>query len=452
VPARAAAQAASTKPGMPGAVEERRLPNGMRVVVQEDHRTPLVALQLWLEGGEAASPPGQPGVATLAILAMLRGSKHVPAGQYEALLARAGAGTIGYFTTQSGARLGLTIPAHQLALPLWAWSDQMGFYGDGPDDAQLAIVKNRLREQRRSALAAGPYARLDAIAAEEMFPPGHPSRVAFLSPQAVDAIDRAALRAYHDRWITPSHATLVMVGDVAAEQAFALAERYFGPLVSPSGEHTKVPPAVKLAGETQLDVAADVPLAYVSIRWPTPRTLTTDDARLEVVGHVFKGTRTAWLFWKLVDEKKVATGLRAQQVSSDTGSQFEVFINAAPGRSAAEVLAAYDATMDELRKAQVTPKVFQGAAYESVLPRAMGLESAAQRAVELGRYAMLAGTAGYFDHDFERFRKMTPADVREAIDAWLPRDRRVVLLVEPTPGAPPGGEVRARRFTPAGTP
>jgi zinc protease len=443
-PAVAAAQSSFAE--AVGAIAQRTLANGMKVVVQEDHRVPLVALQLRLEGGAAAEPPDRPGVAVLTTFVMLRGAKHFHAGDYDDLLARAGGTGVGHWTSTSDVRLWATVPAAHLVLPLWLWSDQMGFFADGPPDAQITIAKNQLREQRSTALSASPVARLDAIAAEELYPPGHPARVAFVSPQDVDALDRAAVVAFHARWITPSHATLAMVGDVTAADAFAAAERYFGAIPSPADEHLRIPAPVHLSGEIQVDVAADVPHAKISVHWPTPRTLTTEDARLEVVAELLNGTRTAWLYWKLVDEQKMATGLRVQQRSGDMGSQFEITIDVAPGRAVAEVLAAFDAAIDEVRSRRIVQREIEGATYEVIMGRAMALESPVTRAADFARYTTLVGTPDYVRHDFDRFRDLSPALVHEAIDKWLPRDRRVVLLVEPVHGAPPGGERRARRF------
>src|SRR6202023_1980702 len=111
------------------------------------------------------------------------------------------------------------------------------FFDEGLDDKELVMERNHLLEQRRTALTASPMARLDTLANEELWPTSHPLRVAALSPQAVEGVDRAAVLAFHRRWITPSHATLAVVGDVVAADAFAMAERYFGTIPRGPSEH-----------------------------------------------------------------------------------------------------------------------------------------------------------------------------------------------------------------------
>jgi zinc protease len=447
-----AAAAQAPLPSKIGPIVERRLANGMSVVLQEDHRAPLVSLRIAYEGGESAAPAALAGVSRLTTSLMINATKHVHPGEYADFLARAGATGVTDWTSVSGTQLAVTVPVSQLALPLWLWSDQVAFFDDGVDDAQFVTQRNHLLVALRAGAVGSPTSRLDEFAWEELIPPDSPLH-AFVTAETVAGIDRAAVLAFHARWITPAHATLAMVGDFAAADALALVERYFGPIPRGNADHTAIPPTVTLRGETQVDVAADVPAAEVSLRWPTPRLLTSEDARLDDVAHLLVSVRTSWLYWKLVDEKKVATNVTARQRSGDLASQFDVHIIGAPGRSAVEVLAAYDAAMDELRSRPVGPGELRGASYETLIDHDHALENPWTRASDYAKYARLVGTADYEAHDFERYSRLTPAQVREAMDRWLPRDRRVVLLVTPTPGAPPGGERRgAPRFTPARTP
>jgi zinc protease len=436
-----------------GPVQHRRLDNGLTVVVQEDHHVPLVSLTLRYEGGEAASPPGLEGTANVTERLLVQGAtKHVPAGGYARLLARAGATGVRDGVSTNGITFDVTLPANRLALPLWLWSDQMGFFAEGPTDEQLASTKAKVREQERAALDGAPTARVDVFAAEEIFPPGHPNRSSTVTPQSIDRIDRAAVIAFHDKWIAPARGTLVVVGDVSAPDAFALVDQYFGSL--PRADEAREPPplAQPLTGEAQVDVAALGTVAHVSVRWLTPRDLTTDDARLEVVGRLLAGYQTAWLTSKLVDEQKVATRVTARQRSGPQASQFEVWIDGAKGKSAGELLAAFDRAMDAVRARTPQSREISGAIYEVLVDDWLSLEGAPYRAQRYARFSALVGTPEYVDHNYDRYRGITGAVVRETLTKWLPPDRRVVLLVTPTPGAAAGGERTGRRFTQAVSP
>jgi zinc protease len=434
-----------------GPIEEHHLDNGMTVVIQEDHRVPLVSLALRYD--DAAAPPGSHATATLTTFLMLGATKHVAAGDYYRLLARAGATGTADRTQPSATTLEVTVPSNHVALPLWLWSEQMGYFDGALDDAQLATQRAKLREQRRVMLEGSPLGRIDALAMEELYPAEHPYHSVDFTPQDVDRVDRPAVLAFHDAWMTPAHATLAIVGDVVPADVSALVEKYFATLPKgPPAPTPASPPLGVLDGETQVDVAANVPRAQVFLRWRTPRLLSSEDARLDVVARLLGGSRTAWLFWKLVDEKKVAVSVTTHQRSDALGSQFEVHLEGANGKSAKELLAAFDAAMDDIRQREPTKKELAGAIYETVIDRFLALERAPTRAFDFARTRTLAESADPTKHDLGRYGRVDAGHVRDAVVLFLPRDRRVVLLVTPTPGAPAGGQRVGRHVVPAATP
>lgn len=448
-----AARAQASPGDLVGGIHERHLDNGLTIIVQEDHRLPLVSLSLRYDFGATAAPSGREGVTALTTFLMVDRSQHVPPGEAARLFARAGASSKGDSTGPLSAMQWATVPAHQLALPLWIWSDQMGFFDTAIDDAAVTSQRTRLLAMCHTALEGQRLGRLDLLANEELFPDDHPYRFSALTPESVERVDRASVIAFHDAWITPDHATLAIVGDVTDADAVALVKRYFGSI--PRGPRVarprfEAPP--RLTGETIVDVAANVLQASVSVRWPTPRLLTTEDARLDIVARLFSSRRVAWLVWRVVDTMKVATTVTAHQRSNIAGSQFEVTVEGAHGKTPDELLTALDAAMDEIRALEPKAAVVDGAAYETIIDRLLATERSATRASEYVRYSAFVGTPSYLQHDFERYQDVTPRALHEAIVQWLPRDRRVVLRVTPTPTASLGGDRTGKRFIQARTP
>jgi zinc protease len=445
---------AQGKPGDTfGSISVQHLDNGMTVIVEEDHRAPLVSLTLRYDLGAGSMPPGREGVARVTTALMLDRSEHAPPGEAARLLERAGATRSRDDSGPTSALFWVTMPAGEIALPLWAWSDQMGFFDHAIDEPAVAAQRARIIAARREAIEGRRLGRVDLIAAEEVYPDDNPNHFAFAAPAYFEHVDRASVVAFHDAWITPDHATLGIVGDVDARAAFALVARYFGSI--PRSAEARPPrwePAPRLAGETRVDVAADVPAATVSVRWLTARVLTADDACLDVVAHLFKSTRTSWLSTRLVDAKKVATDVLVRERVAGTGAQFEITVDGAPGRSPDELVAAIDAALDEIRALEPTVAEIRGAAYEALINRLVGFELTSARAAEYARFSATVGEPGYLRHDVERYEAVTPASVRAAIAAWLPRDRRVVIAVTPTKGASVGGDRIQKRFVAARTP
>jgi zinc protease len=423
----------------------------MALVVQEDHRVPLVSLSLRYEGGEVAAPPGLEAVAQLTTSLMTYATRHVPKGDYDHLLATAGASTWSGAWT-NGIALQVTVPSSRVALPLWLWSDEIAYFADALDDAAITAKKAELRETQRLAMEGSALSSLDAIANEELFPESHPYRRQIVTPASVDHVGRDDILAFHARWITPAHATLTVVGDVRLDRAAELVDRYFGTLPRGSSERVAPPGPVRLGGEVQVDVAANVPNARVSIRWLTPRELSTEDGRLDVLARCLVGDRTSLLYWKLVDEKKIAKQVSVRERPGAWASEFEVDVEAAGGQTAAALLAAYDEAMEAILTKGIDQTMIDGASYEVTIGKVFAFESAWTRASEYGRFWTLAGNADYASRDFARFTGITPEIAEKTLRRWVPRDRRVVLLVTPDPKAPSAGQKKGRRETPAREP
>jgi zinc protease len=432
-------------------VEQRRLDNGLTIIVQEDHRNPLVSLVLLSDAGERASPDGMHGLAWLTALVVADATKHMARGDAHRHLRRAGA----TFRDSSDADTHyqtVTLPSRRFALPLWIWSDRMGFFDEGFDEALLRTTRDQQIERLRAWQEGSPLGRLDGFADEELFPADHPYHAPYGTRESLSQIGRTDIIAFHDRWMTPDHATLVIVGDVKAAEAMAEVERWFGPIPASAERKWFPPPSLpRLAGETRVEIAAPVATARVSIRWPTPALLTIDDAQLDVVARLLAGKHRAFVYWDLVTTDKVATSVTARQASRRLASEFVVTIEGAPGKSASELLAAFDRSMDSFAARALQQGEIDHAAYDMVIANVYGYEAAPTRAFELAKYNALAGTPLYFGADAQRYDDITPAVVASVVKKWLPRDRRVVMLVTPDRSAAPGGERRGRRVVPAGT-
>jgi predicted Zn-dependent peptidase len=440
VPARASAQQFDATISAP---QESHLRNGMSVIIEEDHRVPLVSLALRYD--ETAAPAELQATAALTTSLMLSRTTHVQPGHYQQILAQAGATGVSERTEPGAATFQVTVPANRLALPLWLWSDQIGFFDGELTDDRVAQQRTLLHEQRRVALEGAPLGRLDLFAAEELYPPSNPYYYGSLRPEDVDHVDRTAVLAFHDTWITPEHATLVIVGDVVTADALGLVDRYFGTLARGRASAPSAVPLPMLTGETQIDVTANVANPVVSVRWPTPAFLTLDDARLDVLARILAGKRTAWLIWKLADDKKVATNVTARQRSDLMGSQFEIRVEGAKGQKPIDLLAALDVALDELRVREPPDSELAGSIYENVIDRLLSRERAQTRAFDALRCATLRGNADAAKIDLGRFARVDRGAVRDAMSTFLPRDRRVVFLVTPGNKASMGGDRGARR-------
>jgi zinc protease len=424
----------------------------MDVVVLEDHRLPTVAMTLRYAAGDRADPPGLAGLAALTSAMMRHSTKHVPADDYDRLLATVGARE-GYLNRLDSTTLQVEIVANALELPLWLWSDQMAFFA--PDQAQIRSQAVALQGAQKAGQDTEVLGRVADYLGEEMWPPGHPYRKGGTpDPTALQNVDRRTLVQFHDEWFTPDHATLTIVGDVTKERAFDLVEKYFGPVPAPARPSPPAAlPAVKLEGTTLVDVSANVPTARVVIRWPTPHYFTKEDAALDVVARILCGHNTAWLYGALVDRAKIASRLWVRQRSFELGSAFEVTIEGSAGHSAAEILTAFDTAMNDVRRYLATAGALDGALYETLIDRIANIDDPQHRADLMAAYTAIVGTPDWDSLvDVRRYMQITPKLVQDAIALWMPSDRRVVALVTPDRSAPAAGRRDGKHFVAASAP
>src|ERR1035437_7623103 len=202
-PAKPESSAASAKPlDLPTIkFEKYTLPNGLVVILSEDHRLPLVSTNIWYHVGPANELPGKTGFAHLFEHMMFEGSKHVPGNSHIRYVEAAGASDINGTTDFDRTNYFETLPANQLELALWLESDRMGFLLDTLDRTKLANQRDVVRNERRQSVEGQPYGLADEAMFHELFPKGHPYYASVIgSPADVEAARRNDVRAFFKQY------------------------------------------------------------------------------------------------------------------------------------------------------------------------------------------------------------------------------------------------------------
>jgi zinc protease len=424
---------------------QRQLPNGLTVIVEEDHHAPLVAMQMRfvIDGGGA---PFDAGLAALAANMMIDHTQHVPAGAYLSQMERVGvtawSGSNSEYVYRSA-----NAPTTALGTVLWAWSDQMGFFMSAADQAQLDRQRDLLEAQRRQRVDNVPYANLYGIAAQHMFPDGHPYRsTAFAGASA--SFSLRDLAGFFDQHFGPESAVIVMSGDVNAEATIQEVTKYFGPIPRGNARH-ELTTTPELLGEIRVDVGAAVQSSLVNMTWLTPRFYSDEDANMDTLARVLAGKGMALLDWKLTDGLHLTSSIAVRQDSRRLGSIFEIRAVVAPGHTPDEVITGIDDVLDDLRRTPVAPHLFNRALLDVVLPRTFAQDVAITRASNLGSMWMVMAAGYQQPQDLERYERVTPQTALQSVVRYLPKERRVVMVVTPDPQAPPGGVEVTSRLIPA---
>ncbi|XXT21893.1 pitrilysin family protein [Sorangium sp. So ce429] len=456
-PAGAAPGAAAAQPGAkPGAaapasasvsvmipVEKYTLQNGLEVVLHEDRRTPVVAVNVWYHVGSKDEPKGKNGFAHLFEHLMFQGSKNVGEDMFFKYLERAGASERNGTTNADRTNYFETVPANELALVLWLESDRMGWLLDHANEETFASQRNVVKNERRQNYENAPYGLVPQFIRAAMFPESHPYHLLTIgTPEDLDAARMEDVQAFFKTFYVPNNATLVVAGDIDRARTKELVNRYFSSI--PKGAPPPVvskPEPGDLATEKRLEIEADVELPRLTISWVTPSSFAPGDAELDLVANVLSSGKTSRLYKRLVYDLQIAQDVFAGQQSSQLASTFQITATLKKGKSPEQALKLIDAELEKLRKAPPTQDEHDRARAKLLSDLVFSMEQVTARANAINNYNQLAGDPGYFPKDVARYETATAADLQKATADFLPQGRRVIALVTPKPGAPKAGRL-----------
>src|SRR6204780_4963743 len=350
--AQPAPKLAPTKPlKVPDLTYERyTLPNGLTVLLHEDHRLPLVAVDLWYHVGPVNEVQGRTGFAHLFEHMMFEGSEHVGEKAHFKYLEGAGATDINGTTDYDRTNYFETVPSNQLDLALWLESDRMGFLLETLDRTKLTnqrdVVRNELRQDEGQ-----PYDVADEAKGHLLFPKGHPYYGNVIGSHAdVEAARLSDVRDFFAHYYTPNNASIAIAGDFDRAKVKALVDKYFGPI--PRGPEVEKPVVVTppIESERRATVTDTVQLPRVSIAWLTPEGFKPGDAEADFFMRVLGGGKTSRLYRKLVYEQQIAQTVKCQNTSLTLTSMAQCDVIARPGVKPEDLEAAIDKEIASLRE------------------------------------------------------------------------------------------------------
>ncbi len=439
----AAADAPSSAVASVDAVERYVLENGLEVILHEDHRAPLVAVNVWYHVGSKDEPAGKNGFAHLFEHLMFQGSKNVGEDMFFRYLESAGASERNGTTNLDRTNYFEVVPKTQLPLVLWLESDRMGTLLDHVTketfESQREVVKNERRQNYENA----PYGLVWGMVRAALYPKDHPYHLQTIgTPEDLDAATLDDVRAFFRTWYVPNNATLVVAGDLDKKRAKELIAQYFGPIAkgSPAKPHKAAMP-VTLAKEKVLTVEADVELPRLMLTWPTPRGYDPGDAELDLLAHVLGGGKTSRLHKKLVYDLQIAQDVSVYQSSSLLAGDFDIVVTLRKDHTPEEAKKVVDDVLDELRKKPPSKDELARAQTSIVSQMVFSRERLSTRADTFNYYNQTVGDPAFFAKDLARYEKPTAKDVQNALLTWVPKGKRIVTMVTPKKGAPRAGKL-----------
>lgn len=407
------------------------LKNGLTLIVHEDRKTPIVAVQIWYKVGSRDEPAGRSGFAHLFEHLMFNGSEHANDDWFKPVRAL-GATNINGTTSNDRTNYFQTVPKGALESILWLESDRMGHFIGAVTQAKLdeqhGVVQNEKRQGENR-----PYGMADELTTKATYPAGHPyAHTVIGSMEDLDAARLEDVRDWFRTWYGPSNAILVLSGDISASEALAKVERAFGDI--PPGPPVARAQAwtAKRTGE-QREVAHDqVAQPRLTKVWNVPHAGDADAALLDLAADALTGGRTSRLTKRLVHDEQTVTSIYAYVSDGEIASQFTIVADIKPDADVAKVEAVVDEELARLLKEGPTQAELDLARTDMAGDMARRLESASRKASLLVRAESQYGDPAAWRRGFDAAMAATPAGVRDAARRWL-SDGVYVLTILPRP-------------------
>lgn len=411
-----------------------RLPNGLNVILHEDHSVPIVSVNVHYDVGSARERTGRTGFAHLFEHLMFMGSGHVKPGEFDAWLEGAGGSNNGS-TGNDRTNYWINVPSNALELALFLESDRMGYLLETMTpqtvDAQRDVVKN----ERRERVENQPYGMADVVLNELLYPEGHPYHwpvIGYMPDLTAASYDDVV--AFFRTYYAPSNASLVVAGDIDPVATQALVEKWFRDVKAGATVTPITSPGVALTGVTKKTITDRVQLPRLFVAWLSPARLAPGDAALDIVADVLAGGKNSRLYKRLVYDMQVAQSVSAYQGSQALASSFVIDVMPRPGHTVQELLAVVDEEIARLQREGPTAFEVQRAVNQieaSFYNRMERVGGFGGKADQLNGYFTSTGNPDWFNEDLARYRAIGPSDVRAAARSFLPAERRVELTVMP---------------------
>ncbi len=430
------------------------LSNGLTVLVHEDHKAPIVAVNIWYHVGSKNEKRGKTGFAHLFEHLMFNGSEHFNTDYFKGV-EKLGATDLNGTTNQDRTNYFQNVPASALDTILWLESDRMGYMVKAIDKARLdeqrGVVQNEKRQGENQ-----PYGLVYQTILENTYPSNHPYSWSVIG--SMEDLNAASLEDVHEWFKTyygPSNAVLVIAGDIDAKTAKEKVAKYFGAIPpGPPVAHYRawVP---KVTGQHRKVMQDRVPQARVYKVWNVPQEFTEEQELLSIAAEVLGGGKTSRLYRRLVYQDQIATDANAMSMGSEISGQFWMTATARPGVDLSKVEKALDEELKKFLAEGPTEAEIARVKTSTIAQFVRGVERIGGfggKSDVLARGQVFAGDPEAYKKSLGMIERATAVSVKAAANAWL-GEGVFALEVHPFPQLKAEGtDVDRTKMPEAGTP
>ncbi|MEO6654504.1 MAG: insulinase family protein, partial [Pyrinomonadaceae bacterium] len=429
----------------PVKMKEYTLKNGLRVILQPDDSTPVVAVNMWYHVGSKNESPGKTGFAHLFEHMMFQGSKNYGDG-YLGAMDEVGAQVNGT-TNEDRTYYYEVVPSNFLERAIYLEADRMGGLLDAMSQEKLDNQRDVVKNERRQRVDNQPYGTSFERIGELMYPVGHPYHWSVIGSMTdLSAASMADVEGFFREYYAPNNAILVLSGKFDEKQAKDLVEKYFGVIKKGADIKRPTPAQPKLDKEIRETIEDTVPLPRISMVWHGVPQYAADEAPLDILGSILSAGRGSRLQSNLVYKKELAQNVFANNGTNEIAGLFQIVATAKPGKTLDENEKEINAEIERIKKDPPTAEEMSRALNGIEARTIFGLQTVLGKGSQIGSYAGYLGKSDYFQADLDRYRKVTAADVQRVANTYLTANRLVLSVVQ-RKGAPPKRDALANKPT-----
>lgn len=411
--------------------EKYVLPNGLTLIIHEDHSDPVVHVDVTYHVGSGREEIGKSGFAHFFEHMMFQGSDNVGDEQHFKIVTEAG-GTLNGTTNTDRTNYFETVPSNQLEKMLWLEADRMGFLLDAVTQKKFEIQRETVKNERGQNYDNRPYGLMQETINKNLYPYGHP--YSWLTIGYIEDLNRVNvndLKNFFLRWYGPNNATLTVGGDVKPSDVVKLVEKYFGSI--PKGPDVKdmTLPVPVLEGDryvTLVDNYARVP--QLTFTYPTVPLFHEDEPALDALAEIMGQGKNSVFYQEIVKTQK-ALNASAFSTNSELAGSFRLSLTPAPGASLADSKKLIDEAVKVFETRGVTDEdieKFKGS-FESQFVN--GLQSVSGKVSQLAYFQTFADNPNRIGVELARYNKVTKQDVLRVYEKYVKGKPAVILSVVP---------------------
>jgi len=411
--------------------EKYVLPNGLTLILHEDHSDPVAHVDVTYHVGSAREEIGKSGFAHFFEHMMFEGSDHVTDQQHFKIITEAG-GTLNGSTNLDRTNYYETVPSNQVEKMLWLEADRMGFLLDAVTQKKFEIQRATVKNERGQNYDNRPYGLLSEYVSKNLYPYGHP--YSWLTIGYIEELNKVGvndLKNFFLRWYNPNNATVTIAGDINPKQTIAWVEKYFGPI--PRGPvaakmHLPSPVLTENRYVSYVDNYAQLPL--LNITYPGVEAYNKDEAALDALSAIIGRGNNSILYQNLVKSRK-AVQASMRSGNNELSGEISITVVPYPGQTLADMKAIVDKSLAEFEAKGVSDEDLKRIKGSSESQFINGLASVSGKASELALAQTLTGNPNQIQREIKEIEAVTKEDVMRVYNQYVKGKPAVIASVLP---------------------